>query len=334
LLEIARVCCDATAKVLDRGLGTDNQRGFSVKIIFVLFLALFAVAAAPFAAHAANRPDREFRECPDCPVMIGIPAGKFVMGSPPGEQGRFDSEGPQHVVTIRAFALGKYAITSEEFLTFLRVTHYQPAPCNPILHMTWQSRSDGLAYAPSPADVEPPRWPAACLDWRDAEAYIAWLNAKVRKLHLGLAKRKGPYRLPSEAEWEYAARGGTTTARWWGNAIGRDHANCNGCGSPWDNRVLAAVESFAPNPFGLYGMLGNVWEWTADCWHPNYIGAPSDGRPWKGTAEQCAKHVLRGGSWDNVPVFVRSAARSSAGLDGSAYDYSSLAGFRVARDLP
>ena len=81
-------------------------------------------------------------------------------------------------------------------------------------------------------------------------------------------------------EWEYAARAGTKTARWWGEAIGRNRANCNGCGSPWDDRLLATVESFAPNPFGLYGLLGNVWQWTEDCWHPNYIHAPDDGRAW------------------------------------------------------
>lgn len=252
------------------------------------------------------------------------------MGSPPSEPGRFDTEGPQHIVSIKAFALGKYDITSEQFLEFLRATGYRPAPCNPILHMTWHSPGGGLAY--SPGWAEPPRWPAVCLDWRDATAYIAWLNAKVRRLRPELARAKGPHRLPSEAEWEYAARGGTATARWWGNAIGTDNANCNGCGSKWDNELLADVDSFAPNPFGLYGMLGNAWQWTADCWHPNYLGAPHDGSAW--VQKNCTKHVIRGGSWDNVPVFVRSAARSAGTFNGEEYDYSSLTGFRVARDLP
>jgi formylglycine-generating enzyme required for sulfatase activity len=264
--------------------------------------------------------------------MVAIPAGSFVMGSSASEQGHFDAEGPQHKVSVRAFALGKYDVTTEDFLKFLEETGYQPAPCNPILNMTWRSPGHGLAYSPSPSYTGPPRWPAFCLDWKDAQAYLAWLNAKARSARPALANRPAPYRLPSEAEWEYAARGGTTTARWWGDAIGVGNANCNGCGSKSDNHVLTDVDSFAPNPFGLYGMLGNVWEWTADCWHQSYVGAPEDGSAW--TDGNCEKHVIRGGSYDNVPIFVRSAARSGASADGGEYDYSSLAGFRVARNLP
>lgn len=261
--------------------------------------------------------------------MVGIPAGKFVMGSPATEAGRFDSEGPQHIVSVKAFALAKYDVTSEEFLNFLRATGYQPKPCNALLNMQWKSPGNGYAYPPY--DEEPRRWPATCLDWRDAQAYVAWLNKQVRKVR-NLPAGPGPYRMPSEAEWEYAARAGTTTARWWGDDVGKGNANCNGCGSKWDNRTLADVDDFRPNAFGLYGMLGNVWEWTADCWHNSYVRAPSNGRPW--TGGDCQKHVLRGGSWDNVPVFIRSAARSGGAPSGGEYDYSSLAGFRVARDLP
>ncbi len=253
------------------------------------------------------------------------------MGSPPSESGRFDTEGPQHKVAIKAFALGKYDITSEQFLTFLRDTGYQPAPCNPLLDMGWRSPGRGKASAPYDADA--PHWPAVCLDWRDAKRYIEWLNAEVRKERPGTARATGPYRLPSEAEWEYAARAGTTTARWWGDGIGVNKANCNGCGSEWDKRLFADVDAFAPNGFGLYGMLGNAWQWTEDCWHQTYDGAPDDGSPW--TDPDCRKHVIRGGSWINLPVFVRSAARSGGGASGDGeYDYSTLTGFRVARDLP
>ena len=296
------------------------------RVVFTVLLT----ALLTMTAGAQNTTSREFKECPDCPEMVGIPAGKFVMGSPASEPGRFDSEGPQHIVTVKAFALGKYDVTSEEFLNFLKATGYQPAPCNALLNMQWRSLGNGYAYPPY--DEEPRRWPASCLDWKDAQAYVAWLNKEVRKVRPGL-KGSGPYRLPSEAEWEYAARAGTTTARWWGSEIGTDHTNCNGCGSKWDDRTLATVDAFPPNPFGLYGMLGNVWEWTADCWHPSYVDAPAQARPWiKGG--DCTRHVLRGGSWDNVPVFVRSAARTGGAPDGGEFDYSSLAGFRVARDLP
>ena len=270
---------------------------------------------------------QEFRECPDCPQMVAIGAGKFLMGSPAHEPGRFDSEGPQHVVSVKAFALGKYPVTSEEFLVFLRSTGYQPKPCNPTLELGWHQGARGLAYPPS--QNEPPRWPAVCLDHADALAYVAWLNSRAKAAHPSITA--APYRLPSEAEWEYAARAGTSAARWWGDAIGSGNANCNGCGSPFDNHVLGPVDAFAANPFGVVGMLGNAWEWTADCWHPSYVGAPADGSPW--SAQPCAKYVLRGGAWNNVPIFIRSAARSGAGGEGD-YDYSSLAGFRVARSLP
>ena len=183
--------------------------------------------------------------------MVGVPAGKFLMGSPAHEPGRFDSEGPQHVVTLKAFALGKYDVTSEEFLTFLRASRYHPAPCNPLLGLGWKVEGRDLAYPPS--QDEPPRWPAVCLSWKDAEAYIAWLNVQVKQAHPVLANRAGPYRLPSEAEWEYAARAGTNTARWWGEGIGSANANCKGCGSQWDAKKTAPVGSFA---------VGNTGGWS------------------------------------------------------------------------
>lgn len=298
-------------------------------------LAILALLVLPVAEGARSQTldEREFQECPECPKMVAIPSGKFLMGSPVHEPGRFDSEGPQHVVSIRAFALGKYPVTSAQFLAFLDATGYQPQQCNPLLDLGWRQLKRGLAAPPT--DVEPPLWPAVCLDWHDAQVYIAWINLRARAAHPDLNSRAdGPYRLPSEAEWEYAARAGTNTARWWGDQIGVGHANCNGCGSQWDDKLLAPVGSFAPNPFGLYDMLGNAWEWTADCWHPSYVGAPTDGRAW--IDKLCTRHAIRGGAWNNVPIFVRSAARVGASEDGADqdYDYSTLAGFRLARDLP
>ena len=303
--------------------------------VIVLALSLLALLPAAGADLAAsdNAAAHEFTECPDCPPMVAIPSGKFLMGSPKAEPGRFDSEGPQHVVRVKAFALGKYDVTSREFLGFLAATGYQPKPCNKTLNLGWQIVQGRPLRAYPPSENEPPDWPAVCLDHKDALAYVAWLNQQVKTAHTTLANRAGPYRLPSESEWEYAARAGTNGARWWGEEIGKNNANCNGCGSKWDNNVLASAAAFNPNPFGLYGMLGNAWQWTADCWHPDYVDAPVDGRAWEAGGD-CSKHVIRGGSWNNVPIFIRSGSRNGAADDGGEYDYSSLSGFRVARDLP
>ena len=283
--------------------------------------------ASPSGTHLAGE---TFRDCPGCPEMVAIPAGRFTMGSPASEHGRFDAEGPQHFVSVRSFALGKYHVTEEEFLTFLRETGYQPKPCDRLLDMSWRSPRPGLAYSPGSADS--PRQPAVCVSWYDAQTYVAWLNDKVRSWVLPSTGGDGRYRLPSEAEWEYAARAGTTTARWWGDSIGVGNANCHGCGSKWDNKLIAPAGSFGPNPFGLYDILGNVWQWTNDCWNENYAGAPKDGSTW--TAGNCGKRVMRGGSWSNSPVFVRSATRSSGDAGGQDFDYASYVGFRVARTLP
>lgn len=291
----------------------------------LLGLALFG------AARGADQPDREFTECTDCPTMVGVPAGSFSMGSAASEAGHFDNEGPVHTVSVRAFAIAKYPVTNEQFLKFLQDSGYHPAPCNAILNFGWKPA--GKDFARPPTEVAPPQWPAVCLTWKDAQAYIAWLNKKVREARPGT--NPAPYRMASEAEWEYAARGGTTTARWWGDDLGTNNANCNGCGSAYDARVLTDVTSFNANPFGLYGMLGNAWQWTADCWHPSYQGAPRDGSAWTAAGGgDCTRHVLRGGSWDNTPIFVRSAARTGAPAKHGEYDYSTLAGFRVARTLP
>lgn len=293
----------------------------------LLLMAAVTLVLAWQETPAADHPEREFSECPECTVMLAIPGGSFTMGSPATEPGRFDNEGPQHTVTVRAFALAKYPVTVDQFLHFLKETSYTPAACNGLLGMGWQTGGNAQSYAPF--ETIPQRWPAICLDWKDAHAYISWLNSKLKAAR---PQTKNFYRLPSEAEWEYAARGGTLTARWWGAEIGKDNANCNGCVSNYDNKELAPVDAFAANGYGLYGMLGNVWQWTEDCWHQSYVGAPKDGQPWQD--KTCIKHVLRGGSWTNLPVFVRAAARSGGALNGAEYDYSSLAGFRLARSLP
>ena len=296
--------------------------------VAIFLLCVVGVVSDP--AHTQEQPNHEFQECSDCPQMVAIPAGTFKMGSPAAESGRFDSEGPQHLVSVRAFALGKYDVTTAQFLIFLRETRYHPAPCDPILGLGWKMTVRGSAYPPG--ETDPPLEPANCLNWNDAQAYITWLNGKVRDLPSAAKRSTGPYRLPSEAEWEYAARAGTTTARWWGDAIGIGKANCNGCGSQWDNRLIAPIGSFGPNPFGLDDILGNIWQWVEDCWNENYVGAPTDGGAW--LDGDCKKRAMRGGSWSNMPVFIRSATRSRGNVAGGDFDYSSYAGLRVARTLP
>ena len=137
-------------------------------------------------------------------------------------------------------------------------------------------------------------------------------------------------RLPTEAEWEYVARANTTTAYWWGDAIGQNNAVCDGCGSQWDSQQTAPVGSFKPNPFGVFDTAGNVWEWTQDCWHSNYDGAPTDGSAWlEKNGGNCTGRVVRGGSWGIFPQYLRSAIR---GRDGTVVSNINI-GFRVARDF-
>jgi formylglycine-generating enzyme required for sulfatase activity len=156
------------------------------------------------------------------------------------------------------------------------------------------------------------------VSWNDTQTYLRWLSEKTGRR----------YRLPSEAEWEYAARAGSRTAYWWGNGLGKANANCAGCGSEFDRRETAPVGSFAANALGLYDMLGNVAEWVEDCWNSTYKGAPSDGSAW--TRDRCPEHVLRGGSFNNDPRYIRAAARFKYDADVRF----SANGFRVARDLP
>ncbi len=169
-------------------------------------------------------------------------------------------------------------VTSEQFLTFLHADGYQPKPCNAMLSLGWQCRAAGLAYPPSQVSR---RVGLPCV-WigKDAQAYVAWLNAQAKAAHPDLARAR-PYRLPSEAEWEYAARAGTNTRA----LVGRCHRHRQ-CQLQWLRQPIrlscagARCDPFPPNPFGLYGMLGNAWQWTADCWHDSYVGAPADGSAW------------------------------------------------------
>ncbi|HRX72040.1 MAG TPA: SUMF1/EgtB/PvdO family nonheme iron enzyme [Candidatus Competibacteraceae bacterium] len=209
------------------------------------------------------------------PEMVVIPAGEFLMGSPEGEPERQADEGPQHTVVLaQPFAMGRYAVTFEEYDRFCAATRRD------------QPNDRGWGRG---------RRPVINVSWEDAVAYCAWLSYEAG----------ASYRLPSEAEWEYAARAGTTTAFWWGNEIDPTRANYdgrsayrNGARGAYRQRTVP-VDDFQPNPFGLYQVHGNVWEWVQDSWHDDYQGAPTDGSAWEEAGS--GPRVLRGGSWDYVP---------------------------------
>jgi formylglycine-generating enzyme required for sulfatase activity len=300
-----------------------------------------AVSAGP--DEKTLQPGLTFRDCSDCPEMVVIPAGNFLMGSSDEEtardveavlpsieskfaKGYMLHEHPRHQVNIdRQFALGKYRVTRGKFAAFVRETGYSTeGGCTLLIDDDYLMRPE--AGWQNPGFTQSDRDPVVCVSWQDAKAYIAWLN---NKLHGRTpSDGEGPYRLPSEAEWEYAARAGTKTVRWWGDSIGSGNADCYGCGSLWDNQQPAPAGSFQSNAFILSDVLGSAWQWTEDCWNENYAGAPQDGSAWK--TGQCELRVMRGGDWSSRPWVLRSAHRTRQ-KPSSRNNYI---GFRVARTLP
>jgi formylglycine-generating enzyme required for sulfatase activity len=223
--------------------------------------------------------------------MVVLPAGSFEMGA------ASDYEKPVHRVSIaRPFAIGRYEVTFEEW------DHCVAA--------------GGCQHRPVDRGWGRENRPAINLSWTDAKQYVRWLSEKTGQT----------YRLPTEAEWEYAARGGTNTTYWWGRSLGAGQANCRECGSGGSSQT-APVGSFRPNPFGLYDTAGNVAEWVEDCWNDSYRGAPQNGSAW--TAGQCSLRVLRGGAFDSQARYLGSAARFRYDAD---VRYSAN-GLRVVREL-
>jgi formylglycine-generating enzyme required for sulfatase activity len=270
------------------------------------------------------RPKDSFRECaPEqdkdyCPEMVVIPAGSFTMGSPLNAKGQplAKDEQPQHAVAIgRPFAVSKFELTFDEWDTCVAYGDCAQG----ISDMGWGRG----------------RQPVINVSWDNAQRYVAWLSKVTAR----------PYRLLSEAEYEYAARGGKQTVYPWGNEIkvtipcgfstcySTVMANCKGCDSEWGGHDTGPVGSFAPNGFALYDMVGNVWEWVEDCWHRTYVDAPHDGSAWVGGGDivnaDCENRVLRGGSFDSDPDYLRSAARGWLGHN----DRHQTTGFRIARTL-
>jgi formylglycine-generating enzyme required for sulfatase activity len=304
----------------------------------LLAMLLLMPGLAPSLAVAQET----FRDCPDCPLMIWVPSGSFIMGAPPGEEER---EGlpqqfrgtatPQSQVAVPRFALGVHTVTRGQFLAFAAATGRLPGPG--CWHMTdtgggswrFQDRGDLNWYSPGfdQADNEP----IVCVSWDDATAYAAWLASRTGRR----------YRLPSEAEWEYAARAATPGPRWWGAVEAAcEHANVRDLslrdhyGFPPNDTFFPCVDgfphtapvgSFRANPFGLHDMLGNVQQWTADCWNPNLRGQPANGAA--RSTGQCALRIVRGGDWISQSRFLRAGNRNPV---TAAFRYA-VTGFRVAR---
>ncbi len=231
------------------------------------------------------------------PEMVTIPSGRLQMGS------NHNSDEQIHWVSIKTFAMSRYEITFDEYDAFAKATG---------------------KTKPSDGGWGRGNRPVINVSWHDAVAYTKWLSEQTGQ----------EYRLPSEAEWEYAARGGTETKYWWGNEASHEYANygtddcCDGLAKGKDRwKYTAPVGSFDQNPFGLYDTVGNLWEYCADNWHKNYEGAPTDGTVWKGGNK--SYRVLRGGSWFDYPVDCRTAVRNWDTSDNR----NQIIGFRVAARL-
>jgi formylglycine-generating enzyme required for sulfatase activity len=255
------------------------------------FLA-WSAGAVSLAQSAPNQPGEIFRDCPDCQELVVVPSGDFDMGSR-----ERPSEGPVHHVTIgKTFAIGRKEVTFTD----------------------WEQcvAASACKYKPNDQGWGRGDRPVIDVSWNDTQEFLGWLSQKTGQT----------YRLPSEAEWEYASRGGATSPFWWGKDVGTGHAKCADCGGD-QSRQTSPTGSFRPNAFGLYDTAGNAAEWVQDCWNQTYSGAPGDGAAW--TTGDCSVRVLRGGSFTNKAVYLRSSARMKYDADVRYY----ANGFRVVREL-
>ncbi|UAK25357.1 formylglycine-generating enzyme family protein [Sphingomonas nostoxanthinifaciens] len=284
-----------------------------------------AVSLGLLLGGAARQPHM-FHDCPDCPEMVVIPAGHVAMGSPPDEPGHKPDEEPQTNVAVRSIAVGRFAVTRAQWRVFVEASSHPDG-----LGCAYSGLANGaeaswrkLGFAQTDHD------PVVCISWAEAQDYVRWLSARTGR----------PYRLLTEAEWEYAARAGTTTAFPWGAAASHDFANygADECCTPatagrdrWLN--TAPVGSFPPNGFGLSDMIGNVWQWVQDCYVDTLAGRPVDAAAVD--APDCRFRVARGGTWGDPPALIRSAARNYAPPPRRPIaDYrSSGFGLRVASDV-
>jgi formylglycine-generating enzyme required for sulfatase activity len=311
--------------------------------VAVMFLAAMMLMNAAMASGSRDvlKPFEHFQDCDICSEMIVLPAGKFMMGGTEEEfrgqdQYRFMyfDETPRHEAEVKSFALAKYVVTRKQFEIFANETGFQGKGCHILNGKKWAP--DATADWRNPGFRQTDQDPVVCVSWEDAQKYIAWLNSK-------LSRPDGKqYRLPTETEWEYATRAGTTTAMYWGNnhsdqckyENARDiaakilnpaapYADCN------DGYVeTAPVGSFRPNPWGFFDMMGNAKQWMGDCPFVNYLKPPAV--PTGSNTVFCGIRAVRGGSWASIPIGIRAAFRSAAkpAMRNSGY------GFRLAIDVP
>jgi formylglycine-generating enzyme required for sulfatase activity len=309
----------------------------------VLIAALAARAQPPVPPPALPLPPGVVKDCAECPELVTVPAGASVLGTSAdaGEVDAASGESPPLAITIgRPFALGRFEVTLAEYRAFVNASAYQPEKgCRVWQNGAWVTQREKSWQNPGFTAPPEDRDPVVCVSWDDARAYVDWLSKKSGR----------HYRLPSEAEWEYAARGGTTTARYFGErdsgesdlvssaceyanvydlgavailAMPGPYARCND-----HHATLAPVGSYRPNAFDLYDMIGNAREWVADCYTTSYLGRPADGRAWEWSGG-CERRGVRGGSWASRPERARAAARSGEPEGLRQQDL----GFRVARE--
>ncbi len=296
------------------------------KLVFSKYLsAALLTVIIPAAASESVLPGTTFKDCLVCPEMIVIPAGSIRIGASFAEGG--DDEWPIHDVVIsRPLAVGKYEVTKFEFAMFVEAAkHSIGFSCRYLAEVDWE---EGVSWH-YPGFPQTNRDPVVCVNWEDAKAYVAWLSQKTGET----------YRLPSEAEWEYAARAGAADRYFFGNSVSKLCQYGNGVDASssfkWQNKKCkdgygartAPAGSFLPNKFGLYDTIGNVWEWLDDCWNDGYVGAPADGTSW--ATGDCSNRGTRGGSWLNDPRFLRSAHRNR--LFNAYRKYNT--GIRVVREI-
>ncbi|TDY22571.1 formylglycine-generating enzyme required for sulfatase activity [Paraburkholderia sp. BL6665CI2N2] len=320
-----------------RALVVSSQRGGMLKIF--LLLMMLASSAMAFDGKATGGQLRHFQDCDLCSEMIVLPSGQYMMGATEEEfQGQnqyrfmYTDETPRHVAEVKSFALAKFDVTRKQFEVFAKETGFGGKGCQIYNGKKWVV--DANADWSNPGFRQTDQDPVVCVSWHDAQKFISWLNAKLP------GHRVTKYRLPSETEWEYAARAGTKTATYWGNnpqdtcryENTRDQsARALDATAPVADCTdgyagTAPVGSFRKNPWGLFDMLGNAEQWMEDCSSIGYVNFSSV--PISESAP-CGIRSMRGASWATIPIATRAAARNGVPPDRRTSSY----GFRLAADL-